>query len=173
MLLWGSTLSGLRTVAQEGVNTVNRLDLYAAFLTKFPHFIQWTADGERQGKAQIRLGVIGEDSFSDEAIRSIESQTFNGFPIKFVKLASISAIDEIDMLFIHASERERVEEITNAAKGKGTLTFAAIPRFCQRGGMINFVTIKGKTRFEINLKRVTAERIKISTKVLRMARIRE
>ena len=77
------------------------------------------------------------------------------------------------MRYIGSSETAEIEKIVAATAGKGILTIAAIPSFAHRGGMINFVTRNGKTRFEINLNKVQKEKIRISAKLLRAAIIIE
>ena len=172
-LVIGFTMGNEQLRAQEGPNKINRLDLYAAFLTKFPHFVEWASHAQEEEQLQIRIGSIGDESFSEQTIRSIKAQKFNGKPIQFVRLKTADDIQNVEMLFIHESQDRRVRHIIEAIRGQGILTFGAMPQFCEQGGMISFVTKGGKTRFKINLKRVSEERIKISTKILRMATLCE
>jgi len=153
--------------------TIDPRDLYAAFLTKFPHFVTWPNSEERRKKPTLRIGIIGERVFPQRAISLVNTQLFEGRPIRVIEIAKASEIGELDMLFVGDSEEERIEKIIQATKGKSILTIAAIPRFAHRGGMINFSPHDGNTRFEINLKHVRQEKIKISAKLLRAAIIVE
>jgi hypothetical protein len=153
--------------------TIDPRDLYAAFLTKFPHFVTWPNSEERRKKPALRIGVIGKNVFPQHSISLVNSQTFEGRPIQVIEIAKASEISELDILFVGATEEEQIEKIIQAAKGKSILTIAAIPRFAHRGGMINFSPRGGYTRFEINLKQVGREKLRISAKLLRTAIIVE
>ena len=152
-------------------NTINPQDLYAAFLTKFPHFVEWPQSAGRRARSTIRLGVIGKDTFSKGTRDLIEKQKVGGKPFKVVDCKSTLDFNDLDILYIGSSEAHRIEEIVSAATGKGILTIGAIQDLAKRGGMINIARVAGKTHFKINLKAVNKNRIKISTKLLRSASI--
>ncbi|MBT5705481.1 MAG: YfiR family protein [Verrucomicrobia bacterium] len=147
--------------------TIDPRDLYAAFLTKLPHFITWPNTKERRKRPALRIGIIGENVFPQHSIGLMNTQIFEGRPFRVIEIAKASEIGELDILFVGASEEQRIEKIIQATKGKSILTIAAIPRFAHRGGMINFSLRGGYSRFEINLKQVGQEKIKISAKLLR------
>lgn len=154
-------------------STIDPFDLYAAFLTKFPHFVTWPNKGEREKEPAIRLGIIGKNVFRKKAINSINAQSYKGRPFKVIEIARPAEIGELDMLFVGESEDEHIEKIIQATKDKGILTIAAIPQFAQRGGMINIKPREGFTQFEVNLEQVKAEKLRISAKLLRAAIIVE
>ncbi len=51
------------------------------------------------------------------------------------------------------------------------MTVGDVKGFAQLGGIINFIIVKNKVRFEINMKAAEEAGLKISSKLLRLARI--
>ena len=74
--------------------------------------------------------------------------------------------------FISASVRE-TRTVLNALNGASTLTVGESPNFARDGGMINFVLENQRVRFEINLGAAKRARLRISSKLLSLARIVE
>jgi hypothetical protein len=114
-------------------NTIDPRDLYAAFLTKFPHFVTWPNTKERRKRPALRIGIIGARVFPQHAIRLINTQIFEGRPFRVIEIAKASEIGELDMLFVGVSEEQRIEKIIQATKGKSILTIAAMRRTPKNG----------------------------------------
>lgn len=55
---------------------------------------------------------------------------------------------------------------------KHTLLIGAAPNFIDLGGHINFIRISGKIRFEINPEQLQASGIKVSSKVIRLGKVK-
>jgi hypothetical protein len=70
---------------------------------------------------------------------------------------------------VSASEVARISEITRAVHAWSVLTVSDIDRFSERGGIICFFMEGQKVRFRINVKMATSARLKISSKLLRLA----
>jgi len=51
------------------------------------------------------------------------------------------------------------------------LTISEIERFGQMGGIINFITVEDKVQFEINSEQAQQHHLKISSQLLKLARI--
>jgi len=75
------------------------------------------------------------------------------------------------MVFISRSEKGRLTEILDTIKGAPVLTVADMDRFAHRGGMVNLYLEHNKVRFEINVKAAAEAKLKISSKLLRLAKI--
>lgn len=53
--------------------------------------------------------------------------------------------------------------------GAGVLTVSDMPKFTERGGMIQFVTAANRVRFEINLQSARQAGLMMSSELLRVA----
>ena len=55
------------------------------------------------------------------------------------------------VLFISSSESGRLKEILTTLRGASVLTVSDLPQFTQHGGMVQFVLVQDRVRFEVNL----------------------
>ena len=62
-------------------------------------------------------------------------------------------------------------QVLSTLTGKCILTTSDVPGFAAEGGMVNFVQENEKVRFEINPGSAEKARLKISAKLLALARI--
>ena len=76
-----------------------------------------------------------------------------------------------DILFISSSEKDRLSSIMATLKDLPILTVSEIEGFTQRGGIINFIIVANKIRFEINPDAAKQVGIHISSQLLQLARI--
>ena len=75
-----------------------------------------------------------------------------------------------NILFISSSERQRLPQIIQSLRGSSVLTVGEMGGFNQQGGMINFILVSNKVRFEINAREAEQARIKISSKLLALGK---
>ncbi len=61
--------------------------------------------------------------------------------------------------------------ILSKIKGLPILTVAESSNFCQSGGIVNFILVKNKVRFEINVDAAKRTGMKISSKLLKLSKI--
>ena len=74
------------------------------------------------------------------------------------------------MLFICASERRRMAEILKSVNEVSVLTVSELERFLPAGGMIQFVMEENKVRFDINPGAARRAHLRISSKLMSVAR---
>jgi hypothetical protein len=73
------------------------------------------------------------------------------------------------VLYISLSEDSRLKELLAALDKAGVLTVSDIPQFSQRGGMIQFVVVGNKIRFEVNLTSAQDAGLTLSSDLLKVA----
>ena len=75
------------------------------------------------------------------------------------------------MLFVSSSEALHLSQIKESLKGKCVLTIGETEGFAQTGGVINFTLEENKVRFEINVDAAERSHLKISSKLLALAKV--
>lgn len=73
------------------------------------------------------------------------------------------------VLFVSASEDPHLRGDLTVLEKIGVLTVSDIPRFSERGGMIEFVTDGDKVRFEVNLSNAKDSGLSLSSDLLKLA----
>ena len=163
-------LSARGQVAQE-------YDLKAAFLCKFALFVKWPTNAFPDAKAPITIGVLGSDPFGkslDEVARNEIVQSRKLVVESFGSVESlIGPADGTNkichLLFVSQSESGKLGKILAGLKGRPILTVGESDRFCQNGGIIQFVIVENKVRFIINQDAARAANIKLSATLLDLA----
>lgn len=142
----------------------------AAFLYKFAKFVDWPAKAFRNDRAPLTICILGKEPFG-AALENIKDKKVKGRKLVIQRLARLEDLKQCHVLFISESEEKRLPKILRAIKGKAILTVSDMKEFARRGGIIDLVTVKKKIRFEINVDAAHTARLKISSKLLKLAKI--
>jgi hypothetical protein len=165
-LIW-MLLAGGAGRAQESQPT--EYQLKAAFLFNFAKFVQWPPTAFEGVASPIVVGVLGENPFHDDLARTIRNKTIDEHPLVIKEFRSPSEATNCHILFISTSEKNRLPEILKGLKGTSVLTVGEMEHFTESGGMINFVLVGKKIRFQINNDEATKAGLKISSKLMSLA----
>lgn len=143
----------------------------AFFLYNFVKFVEWPAEAFPSTEAPIIIGIVGEDPFGGVLDETIKSKTINGRPLTIKRLKKGQDLGSCHILFISLSEKGRLGQILENLKGSSVLTVSEIERFAHLGGTIHLFIEENKVRFEINADIAERARLKISSKLLALAKV--
>jgi len=134
----------------------------------FPERYVYYAD---PNKGQIVFTILGEDELAAELANLLSVKTINGKPVfvRFARRAQDARGSQI--LYVAASETQHIEAVLMEVAGTPVLTVADTPAFAAHGGMVGFAEDAGKVRFEINLGHAERSGLRISAKLLALARV--
>jgi hypothetical protein len=142
-----------------------------AFLYNFTKFVEWPPDSYRDPGASLAICIVGRDPFSPDLEGGLRARTVAGHPIEVRTLRPTDTLSVCHMVFIPVTEKDQADKIVKGLRGSSTLTVGESEGFAAQGGIIN-LTVEGDTvHFEVN--QLAAERagLKISSKLLGMAKI--
>jgi hypothetical protein len=143
----------------------------AAFIYNFAKFIEWPRDSLRADEGAFVITVLGEDPFGAILDDSLRGKTINNQKIMIRRVARAEDIGDSQILFISDSERENLPKILKQLATAAILTVGEMDHFAERGGIIRFETDKRRIRLEINVVVAERARLKISSELLKLARI--
>lgn len=143
--------------------------LKAAFLYNFVKFVQWPTNAYAGPAAPTVIGVLGENAIGEDLETILHDKVINQHPLQFKKLDSPADATNCHVLFISASERRRFPEILAALGERSILTVSESDRFLQDGGMINFIIVDRRVRFQINDQPARKAGLIISSDLLNLA----
>ena len=141
----------------------------AAFLLNFVKFIQWPAHAFSD-PTSLTICILGNDPF-DEALNTIENKIVRDKRLIIKRISRIEDIKGCQILFISTPEKEIMSEILTKTKDKPILTVSETNNFCQSGGIVNFIVVNNKIRFEINVEASKRSDLIISSKLLKLSKI--
>ena len=152
-------------------NVALEYEVKAAFLFRFAQFVEWPADTFKGAGAPFTYCTIGDDPFRGALERTLNGKTIGQRPLRVEHLNGAGRVEECQVLFVGGSgERKHVEEML---AGTGTLPILTVgegDRFAENGGTIGFCTEDNKIRFEVNLDAAGKAGLKISAKLLALAK---
>jgi len=139
----------------------------ALFLYNFAKFVEWPNPLPGDG---ISIGILGDDPFGDMLTQAIAGKTVNGhgFNVRHVKPEQAR---QCQIVFVAASERKHLRAVLDSVAGSPILTVGDMHGFAQSGGMIDFEIVDSKVRFEVNIEAAERARLKLSSKLLSLAKI--
>ena len=141
----------------------------AAFLYNFTLFVEWPAEAFARSDSPLTICVLGKSPFGD-ALDSLKSKTAKKRKLMVRQISTVQEMGSCQVLFVSISEKMHLPNILTTVKNQKVLTVSDMDGFAQAGGIINFVTLDDKVRFEINLKAAQQSRIKIRSQLLKLAR---
>jgi hypothetical protein len=142
-------------------------DLKAAFLLNFAKYVEWPASATR---TSFVVGVVGADPFGG-ALEKIEGKPVRGLTVAVKKFKTVAAVADCDLLFVPIGESTKLSEILAGVRGKNVLLVGESSGFATGGGGVNFVVEDKKLRFEINQDAAADAGLKISSQLLKLARV--
>ena len=144
----------------------------AAFLYNFAKFVEWPEQAFSDDNSPIILGILGEDPFR-EAIETIRGKAVRRRRLLVKKAARVEDLKGCHMIFISSSEKYKLPQVLKLLDGNNVLTIGDMEDFAKKGGIVNFIKDGNKVRFEINIDSAKAAGLKISSKLLKLAKIVE
>jgi hypothetical protein len=141
----------------------------AAFVLNFLKFVTWPASMEPAGP--IDVVVLGADDLGKAIAEASAGQQIAGRAIVVRAVSRSADIGVPHLLFIGASERERLPVLLRQFEGRPVLTVGDAAGYGSAGVVLNFYTSDTRIRFEANTTAATRARLQISSHLLRLARI--
>ena len=141
----------------------------AAFLLNFTKFTEWPESAFVDAKTPLSICILGSDPFGHVLDQTIEGEVVNSRKLVVQRIQSPPAAKACQVLFA-----ARLEEGTSqilSTVGPGVLTVGEDETFVRGGGMIRFLIEAGRVRFDINQTAAEAAGLKLSSKLLKVARL--
>src|SRR5262245_48526352 len=142
----------------------------ANMLWNIAKFVEWPALPDDKTQPLV-FTILGEDDLAAELAGLLSSRTVNGRPVfvRFARRAQDARGSQI--LYLAASESEQMGSVLAAVDSSAVLTVSDAPSFAAHGGMVGFAMDGTRVRFEVNLNRAEKSGLKLSAKVLSLARL--
>jgi hypothetical protein len=144
-------------------------DVKATFLYNFTKFIEWPAAAS-PAPTPFRLCVLADPEFTRAVDRTIAGELVEGRQLERVEPQSIGEVSTCAILYVGREHVDRSAPWLAAARDLPVLTVGDGPQFVQRGGAIGFVLENNRVRFDVSARAVQRAGLKVSSKLLRVAR---
>lgn len=148
-------------------------EVKASVLYQMAHLVHWPGALAPSSEPFV-IAVAGDDPFGATLERVLAGKTMRGHPVLVLRFPYPAAMDPagVHILFVGGEDDGQQRRTLAAVAGHPVLTVGETKRFAERGGMIGFrVKNDGRVTFDINLRRAEDTRLRISSQLLKLARI--
>lgn len=166
LALWISSSACTAQLASQPIEA----QVKAAFLYKFGAYIDWPTQAFEKPDSPFVIAVMGVDAFADILTQTTSGRNLNGHPVEVRRVRPGASLSGVQIAFIMGSETSALPEILTATKGLAILIVTEAERGLNAGSMINFVLEEDKVRFDIAPTLAEQNNLKISARLLSVAR---
>jgi hypothetical protein len=169
-LILAGGLAVPRACAGEIPGSAAEPEVKAAYLLNFARFVEWPDSAFEKDASEIRVGVLGPGPLDRPLKLAMEERLIRGRPIRVIWLDGPEAAISCHIVYV-PQVAVHPEGIMAATAGRPILTVGESDSFAARGGVIQLYVEDEVVRFEIN--RAAAERngLKVSSRLLSLARL--
>ena len=160
---------GASLPAQSLPNAIQAYQVKAAYLYNFAKFVDWP---EEPGGAAgpLVIVVFGADPVGPALEHVVWGKTINGRRLVVRRTNRVEEVLPCHIFFISASDQKRLGQIFQAIGNASVLTVSDTGDFLQLGGAVRLIVEGGTVRFRINLEVAERAGLKISSKLLSLAK---
>ncbi|WP_224984097.1 YfiR family protein [Geomonas agri] len=160
----------LATPGRLGAEAPQEYQVKGAMVYNMAKYIEWPTDAFSGSGAPLVVCSLGRGPFT-AALEQYRGKTVLGHPLHVKRVQPGEDLGECHLLVVSGVEKRYLAGILDQARKRSLLTVSDHPDFARLGGMIGLVEIEGRVRFEINVKAAQQSRFRISSQLLKLARI--
>ena len=157
-------LTSVPTTAQSAAAP----ELKAAFLLNFVRFTEWP---DIAPDDPLLLCVFGDERVFDALNGAARAQRVESHRIQVSQVAGEAPWKKCQLVFVGGFELRGTEAFLNAVRTSPVLTVSDRSRFAQSAGMVELFAEDGRMRFAVNMDSVQRAHLRLSSRLLRLAKI--
>jgi len=164
----GSPGFSANTAATE--RAVSEYEVKAAYVYNFAKFVDWPENAFLLINSPITIGIIGDVEFGNLLEKTVKDRMIQERSIRIQAMKWPADLRGCHIVYVGASEQRRFQQIAESVRNSPVLTITEAEDTSQDKGILNLFIEGGKVQFEVNSARAEQARLKISSKLLRLAR---
>ena len=156
--------------ADSKTQEVTEYEVKAAYVYYFAKFTEWPPEALPSPNSPITIGVIGNDEFGALLDKVVKDKTVLNHPMAVRRLNWPADLRSIQMLYIGSMANKRLKQIEQDLQKMPVLTIAETENGARTSGIVNLFIEGGKVQFDVDIKAAEKSGLRVSSKLLRMAR---
>jgi YfiR/HmsC-like len=158
-----------RALAMAAIPTEYKIK--AAMICNFIQFVEWPSEAFSSPDAPLVVGIVAPNPFGDMLEQLTAGKSISGRPIRIKYLSDGDRVENCHAVFVPAAQEAGTAKIMQQIGNSSVLSIGETDSFLNSAGMIRFYTEDNKLRFEINPDAAESARLRISAKLLKLAKI--
>lgn len=179
LLMLALALTATRGAGANSIDQDKVRKIKSAYILNFIKFAVWPDEAFASDQSPIVLTVLCNDPLGQVLSDSIAGKTAHdrrivveNQPYRGVQDPSdLASLRQSHVVYLCQSEQPRLSAVLDGLANAPVLTISDTPRFAHLGGMIGFVMQQGRIVFEINPAAVKHAGLRLSSKLLKLAKI--
>jgi hypothetical protein len=143
----------------------------AAFVYNFTQFVAWPDSAFPSRDSAFVVATVGPDPFNGALEAAMSGKTAAARNLQIVHFNSLSDLGECQILFVPAGLDPSLKALFDNLGNRPVLTVGETDAFDPAGGCMRFFLEENRMRFEVSPDAVSAAGLKISAKLMKLARI--
>jgi hypothetical protein len=144
--------------------------LRAAFMYNFAKFTEWPANVIPRDQPMVFC--VTDDAPMAEALEQIvKGRAVGGHALAVRRVGLDNGVRACHLLYASGLDAKRTNDLLGTLDQLPVLTVGDFERFAQMGGVASFFVEDGKMRFSINIDSAQRAGLRVSSKLLMLARI--
>jgi hypothetical protein len=168
LLLVMATLSDASAVAAGEI--APEYQIKAAFLYKFGNYVEWPKSSSESAPGSFTIGVVGANDLARYLTDMVRDRKVGGKPVVVLPLQPGDVPRGVQVLFIGRAAQGETGSILATLRDEPVLTVTESAGAKPAGGVINFVIVDNRVRFDVALAAARQRNLKISSRLLEVAR---
>ncbi|HEX6996226.1 MAG TPA: YfiR family protein [Gammaproteobacteria bacterium] len=153
--------------AQNAPRTASEDSVKAAYLFKFPAYVDWPTGVFDSADSALTIGVVDSDGLADELTDASAGRRVNGRPVEVRRLSADDPPSGVHVLFLPGA-RAVGTPIAEQAEGLPILTVGERAED-STGIVVSFVPVGGRIRFEVDLDEAERRGLRMHSGMLAVA----
>jgi hypothetical protein len=150
---------------------VDEYQVKAAFLYNFAKFVEWPPQAFLSASAPLTICVLGPNPFGRSIEEAVDGKVVDDRKLVVRQFADVRQVNGCHILFVSSPERKSLRAILGELRESAILTVGETQGFTAEGGVISLELEGERVRFEVNLYAASQQKLRISSKLLSLARI--
>ena len=151
------------------VGPADAAQVKAAFILNFLKFVEWP-DAATPG-APITIVAVGDDELGAVLTKAATGQSFHGRTIEVRPATRVADAAPVHLLFIGGSQARNLAGILRTVEGRPVLTVGDTEGYGHAGVILNLYTFNQRVGIEANTTAAARAGLRLSSQLLRLARI--
>jgi len=148
---------------------IDEYQLKAVFLFNFAKFVEWPPRAFGDARDPFTICVLGNNPFGSSLDDAVRGKTVANRPISIRLVSSPQQARTCQILFVSASERERMRGLIEALRNCCVLTVGDTDDFTANGGIVRFKVKDARVHIEIDAEAAERASLRISSRLLSLA----